>query len=208
MVDNKVPLKGRAGLTARMSWHDKLFFLLSLVFTPIAIYMIYSSFPAFFSNSATVFNICAAPLPDFLSIEPIPTDHPLLLKAIESFENDLQTVFSDNNLDSLSVAIVTPRQPIFEWFRGPLQANDTQSQAQVDRHSIYRIASVSKLFTAMETLILRNRGALNLYGPVFFLQYFFETILTMFLMPKFVSEMTWCPTISQNWHTLSSTEVI
>ncbi|KAF8203101.1 beta-lactamase/transpeptidase-like protein, partial [Pholiota molesta] len=36
----------------------------------------------------------------------------------------------------------------------------------VNRDSIYRIASISKMFTVLETLILRERGALNWDDPV------------------------------------------
>ena len=69
-------------------------------------------------------------------------------------------------MDSLAVAVVTPAGPIYEAFRGPIRANESSwpgRGADVDGDSIFRIASVSKLFASLEALILRDRGALNLW---------------------------------------------
>jgi CubicO group peptidase (beta-lactamase class C family) len=66
-------------------------------------------------------------------------------------------------LDSLAFAVITPAGPIFERGYGVLRANDTSAkQYPVDKPSIYRIASISKMFSVFETLLLRERGALEL----------------------------------------------
>ncbi|KAF8587756.1 beta-lactamase/transpeptidase-like protein [Ramaria rubella] len=70
-----------------------------------------------------------------------------------------------NDLDSVAVALVSSNDTILEVFHGPLRANETDGP-QIDRNSIYRIASISKLFTALETFILREKGALNLDDSV------------------------------------------
>ncbi|EGN94876.1 hypothetical protein SERLA73DRAFT_96244 [Serpula lacrymans var. lacrymans S7.3] len=68
----------------------------------------------------------------------------------------------------MSVAVVTSDGPIYDGFWGLLRANETEDENQraVDRHTIYRLASISKLTTVLETYILRDRGALNLDDPV------------------------------------------
>nr|AAZ14923.1 beta-lactamase class C binding protein-like protein [Coprinellus disseminatus] len=71
------------------------------------------------------------------------------------------------NIDSLAVAVVTPAGTIFEHGYGVLKANDTSGkQYPVDKHSIYRIASISKMFAVFETLLLREEGALEFDDPV------------------------------------------
>ncbi|KAJ7246323.1 beta-lactamase/transpeptidase-like protein [Mycena haematopus] len=78
----------------------------------------------------------------------------------------MRTAASD--IDSLSIAVVTPNGPIFEHGYGVLRANETdpEKRGSVTRDSIYRIASITKMFAVLETLILRERGALNWDDPV------------------------------------------
>lgn len=169
----KGPVKSRTGFIFAMGLYDRLFFLLSLLLNAVVIYTAYSSFfttaPAT-SDPATSLYRCDAPLPNLLSIDPIPIQHPLVVKATEAFEKGLEDIVNESKPDSLAVAIVTPEQSIFEWYYGALRANETHSDP-VDRHSGYRIASISKLFTALQTLILRERGALDLYEGFLLLLY-------------------------------------
>lgn len=61
------------------------------------------------------------------------------------------------------LAIVTGEGVVYETAIGPLKANETvpEKRGAVDRHSIFRIASGSKLFATLETLVLREKGALQ-----------------------------------------------
>ncbi|KZV92719.1 beta-lactamase/transpeptidase-like protein [Exidia glandulosa HHB12029] len=67
------------------------------------------------------------------------------------------------DVDSVVAAVVTPDGSIYEGTYGLLRANETDpaSQGTVDRDSVYRIASVTKVFTAWEAYILRDRGVLG-----------------------------------------------
>jgi CubicO group peptidase (beta-lactamase class C family) len=106
---------------------------------------------------------CAFPLPNHLLKEqPLcPTEGPLK-KSSKKLDAFLSKRVSHPDIDSLSIAVVTPYGMIFERGYGVLKANETVSQKPVSRNSIYRIASITKMFTVLETLILREGGVLNL----------------------------------------------
>jgi hypothetical protein len=82
------------------------------------------------------------------------------LRAIDAF---VQKSYLKGGIDGLVVAIVTREGVVYETAIGPLKANETEADKRgaVDRHSIFRIASGSKLFATLETLILREKGALQ-----------------------------------------------
>lgn len=109
---------------------------------------------------------CRAPLPNLLSSMPLSANHPKLQQASDSFREELKNYFDHSDLDSMAIAVVTASGSIFEDFHGLLTANETAKNGNlaqtVDRYSIYRIASISKLFTTLGTLKLREQGALNL----------------------------------------------
>ena len=110
---------------------------------------------------------CPAPPPNLLSHNPIQPGNvtPRIQAALDLLHRHLllETFDRKDDIDSLAVAIVTSAGPIFEGGYGILRANDTSGrQYPVDRHSIYRIASISKMFAVFETLLLRERGALEL----------------------------------------------
>jgi len=105
-------------------------------------------------------------LPTLFAQHPPPANHPALKLAKKSFEKTFTRFYRERKLDSASVAIVTSSGSIYEGFHGPLRANETSHKMKVDRHSIYRIASISKMFASLETLILRDQGALNLDDPI------------------------------------------
>lgn len=116
------------------------------------------------SHQAPVVQNCPVPLPTIFVTSPPSARHPALRLARKSFEKSLARVYHERKLDSVAVAIVTSEGSVFEGFHGPLRANETSfmHHRNVDRNSIYRIASISKMFASLETFILRNRGALQL----------------------------------------------
>lgn len=84
-------------------------------------------------------------------------------RALENIDLLVQRSFAAGGIDGLVVAIVTGQEAIYDTAMGPLKANETspERRSTVDKHSIFRIASGSKLFATLETLILREKGALQ-----------------------------------------------
>ncbi|KAF8120130.1 beta-lactamase/transpeptidase-like protein [Boletus edulis] len=111
---------------------------------------------------------CRAPLPSFLATNAPSGAETPLKKAFSRLDPLLQRYFDQRGIDSLSVAVVGSEGSLYEGFWGTRRANESSigEDTTVDRHSIYRLASISKLFTALETLILRDRGVLKLDDPV------------------------------------------
>lgn len=110
---------------------------------------------------------CLFPLPNYVLKErPLQPGE----GSLEDSSKKLHAYFLERtthpDIDSLSAAVVTPTGPVFEQSYGRLKANETVSKRPVSRDSIYRIASITKLFTTLETLILRERGVLDLDDPV------------------------------------------
>ncbi|KAJ7102487.1 beta-lactamase/transpeptidase-like protein [Mycena belliarum] len=111
---------------------------------------------------------CSAPLPTLLAANPPRADTPVLRTAAASLHEFLSLRTAANDIDSLSIAVVTPDGPIFERGYGVLRANESDpvKRGSITRDSIYRIASITKMFVVLEALILRERGALNWDDPV------------------------------------------
>lgn len=109
--------------------------------------------------------VCRPPLPNLiLETEPDVSNYNAINKAIRDVDAELSSFFDKGGIDSISVAVVTPIGSIYEGFWGTLRANETESMVQesVNRDTIYRLASISKVFTTMEAYILRDRLHLNL----------------------------------------------
>lgn len=106
---------------------------------------------------------CPFPLPNHLfKKRPLRSTEGPLAKSSKKLHAYLSERTKHSDIDSLSIAVVTPSGTVFERSYGVLKANETFSERPVSRDSIYRIASITKMFTVLETLILRERGALNL----------------------------------------------
>jgi hypothetical protein len=108
---------------------------------------------------------CPAPLPTLFAYQPPKSHDKEIRLAVKSFDKLVKQVYQRESVDSLAIAIVTSDGPVYEAFRGPLRANESSWSAWdnlVDRHSLYHIASISKLIASLETLILRDRSILNL----------------------------------------------
>jgi hypothetical protein len=74
----------------------------------------------------------------------------------------------ETDIDSLSFAVTGPYDSLFEFTYGSLRANETDhsKRGTVTRDSIYRIASISKMFAVLHTLVLRERGWLDWDDPI------------------------------------------
>ncbi|KAF8490902.1 beta-lactamase/transpeptidase-like protein [Gautieria morchelliformis] len=104
---------------------------------------------------------CRPFLPKLFIGTPPRTDHPLIQNASDHFRDH----FTKGDIDSLSVAVVTPSGAIFEENFGVMRGNETGSPL-THSHSMYCIASTAKLFLALEGLILSEKGALSWHDPV------------------------------------------
>ncbi|KIM47767.1 hypothetical protein M413DRAFT_6978 [Hebeloma cylindrosporum] len=111
--------------------------------------------------------MCTSPPPNLFAYHPPRPTNDLVVKASKKLDNYLSKLASKPDIDSIAISVVTVSGPIFEAGYGVLRANESNSEVTypVDRDSIYRIASITKMFTVLETLILRERGSLNWDDP-------------------------------------------
>jgi hypothetical protein len=107
--------------------------------------------------------ICRPPLPP-LKTSALDLNDYHIRRASYELDQSLRKLASLDGLDSITVAVVTPDGPVFSKGYGVRRANETVAQrGQVDEDTIYRLASVSKMFTVLELWILKERGALEWY---------------------------------------------
>lgn len=83
--------------------------------------------------------------------------------AISLAEAQLENEQRDRKIPGLSAGIVYDQELI--WHKGYGYAN-LEQQIPADEHSVYRIASITKLFTATMLMHLRDAGKLNLDDPL------------------------------------------
>ena len=107
---------------------------------------------------------CKPPLPKLLQKYP-PTlnKYPSLRWAALKLDAQLAATAALPGTDSLVMAVVTPAGVLWSKGYGRRHANETGNIAPPDLDTSYRIGSISKVFATLESLILRERGALNLY---------------------------------------------
>ena len=112
---------------------------------------------------------CKPPLPNLLQKRPPAlNEYPSLRWAAIKLDAQLAARAALPGTDSLVITVVTPAGVLWSKGYGRRHANDTGNTASPDLDTSYRIASISKMFATLETLILRERGALNLYVNLMF----------------------------------------
>lgn len=104
---------------------------------------------------------CRPFLPNLFSETPPSQDHPAIRDAVKSVDIFFAKRFSKGDIDSLSVAVVTSTATLYEKNFGMMRGNETETSPPTNSHSMYRIASVSKLFTALEGLVLEQKGIIS-----------------------------------------------
>ncbi|EIN03774.1 beta-lactamase/transpeptidase-like protein [Punctularia strigosozonata HHB-11173 SS5] len=108
---------------------------------------------------------CSGALPaEFLSNPPSP-DTPAFQSLARALDQQLARRVARADMDSLAVAVVTSGGSVFEGTYGVVKANES-SDGRVDRDTIYRLASVSKIFTALESWLLVQNGSLEWDRPI------------------------------------------
>ena len=112
---------------------------------------------------------CKPPLPNLLQKHP-PTlnEYASLRWAAIKLDAQLAARAALPDTDSLVITLVTPTGVLWSKSYGRRHANETGNTAPPDLDTSYRIASISKMFATLETLILRERGALNLFVNLMF----------------------------------------
>ena len=107
--------------------------------------------------------LCRPPLPP-LKPQALGPNHCRIQHASSKFNKYMKKFASRDGVDSVTVAIVTSNSSVFSKGYGVRRANETGVQrGKVDVDTIYRLASVSKMFTVLELWILEERGALKWY---------------------------------------------
>jgi CubicO group peptidase (beta-lactamase class C family) len=122
------------------------------------------------TNDIKISRRCRPPLPNLFVQNPILADQPEMKAALQSVDTFVRKSFAASQIDGLAVGIATSNGAVYETGIGALKANETdpQKRGRIDRNSIFRIASGSKLFVALETLILREKGALQWFVYIFY----------------------------------------
>ena len=114
------------------------------------------------NNPSPKLPTCRPFLPNLFVDTPPSLAHPAIRDATKTLNDYFASRFSGEQIDTLSVAVVTSNGTLYERNFGPLRANETDSSL-VDSHSMYRLASVSKLFTVLEGMLLEQRGVISWY---------------------------------------------
>lgn len=106
--------------------------------------------------------LCHPPLPNLLSINPPTLENQNISSATSGLDKYLSTLSTRDDIDSIFVAVGTSAGPLWSKGYGVARANESVPGPSPDLDTIYRVGSVSKMFTALETMILRDQGVLNL----------------------------------------------
>ncbi|KAJ6631451.1 beta-lactamase/transpeptidase-like protein [Mycena sp. CBHHK59/15] len=109
---------------------------------------------------------CRPFLPNLFVEHPPLMDDPGILSASNQLGRFLSDRFSVGNIDSLSVAVVSADGLLFEGNYGVTRGNESQSSPPTTSDSMYRIASVAKLFEVLEGQILAEKSILSWDDPV------------------------------------------
>ncbi|KAF8878279.1 beta-lactamase/transpeptidase-like protein [Gymnopilus junonius] len=121
--------------------------------------------PAWLLHSEPVHPICRPFFPPLaeLSRGTNYTENYHIRRAARKLDAMLKELADIQWVDSLSVAVVTADGPVFSKGYGVRRANETDERLRgdVDENTVYRIASVSKLFTALELWILKEKGMIR-----------------------------------------------
>jgi len=83
--------------------------------------------------------------------------------GIRVFESWTQSQMAYSGQPGLSVAVVKDQEVV--WSNG-YGYSDVENEIEATPETIYRIASITKLFTSTAIMQLRDRGKLNIHDPI------------------------------------------
>lgn len=104
---------------------------------------------------------CRPFLPRIFAENPPSADHSSIMAASQQLDQFLSNRFSVGDIDSLSVAVVSADGLIFEGNYGVVRGNESESSPPTTSDSMYRLASVSKLFNVLEGHILAEKSVIS-----------------------------------------------
>lgn len=105
--------------------------------------------------------LCRPFLPSLFPESPLQFDNPHIKGGSDALGRFISTRFSEGDIDSLSLAVVSSDGILFEGNYGFTRSNETGPSPVASSDSIYRVASVSKLFTVLEGHILAEKGIIS-----------------------------------------------
>ncbi|KAK6542430.1 hypothetical protein TWF694_006386 [Orbilia ellipsospora] len=129
---------------------------------------------------------CIPPPPQFLLKDSRIASHPGVIAALSDIKSLMEANAKTNPNDAVSVSIVhASKGKIFDFHSGRIRTNEsaTASPARVDGDSIYRIASISKMFVALETLVLGKQARLRKFIPEISFESRLQEIMPEFRLP-------------------------
>ena len=104
---------------------------------------------------------CKPPLPSLLLQQyPPSAEDEILQPLLAQVQAEAAATAAIESVDSVAVGLVGPQGLIWAKGFGKAKANGTDSTPP-NEHTIYRVASISKLFATMEGFVLQNKGYLN-----------------------------------------------
>ena len=107
---------------------------------------------------------CRPFLPKVFVDRPPSSAHSAIQEATKALDKYISGHVAKSGIDSLSIAVVTSEGTLYQRNSGALKANETNS-SPVTSDSMYRLASISKLFTVLEGMILEQKGIISWYVP-------------------------------------------
>ncbi|RTE78486.1 hypothetical protein BHE90_007024 [Fusarium euwallaceae] len=97
-----------------------------------------------------------------------PSQHPAVKAAIEGIINSLEAQTSGFNYSAVSVGVqsIYEDTPFLDFHHTPPSPASKRGAKEVDAGTVYRLGSVSKLFTVLAALKLAEDGVLSMDDPV------------------------------------------
>ena len=105
---------------------------------------------------------CRPFIPKVFVDRPPSSAHPAIQEATKVLDTYISGHVASSGIDSLSIAVVTSEGTLYQRNSGALKANETNSPP-VTSDSMFRLASISKLFTVLEGMILEQKGIISWY---------------------------------------------
>ena len=102
-------------------------------------------------------------------LNPPSANDPAIQRASRKLDSDLQKLCAKGLVQGLSVTVVTSKGPVFSKGYGTVnnKERDPEKRRNVDENTVFRICSLTKLLTALELWILKEKGAINWYVSIF-----------------------------------------
>ena len=91
------------------------------------------------------------------------TSYPQIINAIKQAEEYIDSVYSARKLPGISVAVTLDQEIIWQKALGMA---DLENSISANVNTVYRIQSITKIFTATRLMQLRDEGILHLDDPV------------------------------------------